>query len=193
VFLSNNGTGDGGEKEGADGRSLLQNWLTQLKSPPNIITSTRILCTPILSHLIISEQYELALYGCLMAGASDALDGFLARHLNMKTVLGSYLDPLADKALINVLAVSLWYVHILPAPLVLLWGLRDVGLVVGSYLHVQQNTSQGKWVIDPVTTPLQVQPTTISKVNTALQFLTLSVALIQPVYGTDPMIVESLR
>lgn len=67
---------------------FLRNWAQQLKSPPNIITSLRILSTPYLSFLIVSEQYDAALGGCLIAGLSDFMDGFLARRYNMKTVLG---------------------------------------------------------------------------------------------------------
>jgi len=158
----------------------------QLKSPPNVITTFRIMSAPYLSYLIVTENYELAFYGCCAAGLSDILDGYLARHYNMSTVLGTYLDPLADKIIINVLAASLWYNNILPTPLVSLWLLRDVAFMVGTYIYVRSNTGKGQWVADPVTTPLKVEPTMISKVNTGLQFLTLSIGLLQPIYALVP-------
>lgn len=161
-------------------RKFARHWWHQLKSPPNMITTARILSTPFLSHLIITENYEWALCGCLVAGLSDILDGHLAKHYNMTTVLGSYLDPLADKLLINVVSLSLWHVDILPTPLILLWLSRDVGLMVSTYLLVRSHTVSGNIVVDPVTTPFQVKPTAISKLNTCLQFVTLFLAMLQP-------------
>jgi phosphatidylglycerophosphate synthase len=171
---------------GRNGRTasfLLQNLVTQLRSPPNVITMLRMLSAPYLSHLVVTERYEFALYGCMAAGFSDVLDGYLARKYHMSTVLGTYLDPLADKVIINVLAVSLWHNDILPAPLVALWLLRDLALMGGTYIYVRSNTRQGNWVVDPITTPLKVEPTNISKINTGLQFLTVSIGLLQPTHS----------
>jgi phosphatidylglycerophosphate synthase len=172
-------------------RDLVISWIQQLRSPPNMITSLRILSTPYISYLIIYQQYEWALCGCFAASASDLIDGWMARKFNMTTVLGSYLDPLADKALINVVALSLWYVEILPAPLVALWALKDLGLCIGTYNYVARVTDKETFVTNPATTPLKVSATQISKVNTGLQFITLSVALVQPVYGVDPALLQS--
>jgi cardiolipin synthase (CMP-forming) len=162
--------------------SIYDHWSKQLASPPNLITLSRIASAPLLSYLIISQQNEIALVGCLVAGASDVLDGYLAKQHNMATVLGTYLDPLADKVIINVLSVSLCYTGTLPTPLVALWLARDTALTVGTYLYVAMNTSSGKAVMDPWTTPLKVNPTVTSKVNTALQFATLSLAILAPLY-----------
>mmetsp|Transcript_863 Transcript_863/g.1373 ORF Transcript_863/g.1373 Transcript_863/m.1373 type:complete len:335 (-) Transcript_863:19-1023(-) len=163
--------------------SLFQNFVGQLKSPPNILTSSRILLSPVLGYLVISGDYETAMIGCVYCGFTDYLDGFIAKRYNMSTVLGTYLDPLADKIIINVLSVSLWYNDMLPTPLVALWFARDLGLCVATYMYVRSNTKKGQRVIDPVTTPLKVEPTLISKVNTVFQFLTLTVGLVQPIYG----------
>ena len=158
----------------------------QLQSPPNVITTLRILSAPYISYLIVTERYELAFYGCVAAGMSDILDGYLARHYSMSTVLGTYLDPLADKVIINVLAASLWYNEILPTPFVTLWLIRDVALMMGTYIYIRSNTKKGERVVNPVTTPLKVEPTTISKINTGLQFLTLSTGLLQPICSILP-------
>lgn len=168
-----------------DFRDFVHHWSKEIMCPPNIVTSARIVSTPYVAHLVLSEEYGFALCGFLLCGLSDLLDGHLARTYNMKTVLGSYLDPLADKIVVNVVSVSLWKVGILPGPLALLWCGRDIALVVATYLHVRSKTENGNWVIDPVTTPLEVKPSTIGRINTALQFGTIAVGLVQPVAGFE--------
>lgn len=64
----------------------------------NCITGTRIASIPVIASLIHLQQYEAATASLAVAGFSDWLDGFIARKYNLSTVLGSYLDPLADKA-----------------------------------------------------------------------------------------------
>jgi cardiolipin synthase (CMP-forming) len=172
--------------------TIYDHWSKQLTSVPNLITLSRIASAPLLSYLIISQHHEMALVGCLISGASDVLDGYLAKQHNMATVLGTYLDPLADKVIINVLSVSLCYTGTLPTPLVALWLVRDAGLTVGTYLYVARNTSSGQGVMDPWTTPLKVNPTVTSKVNTALQFATLSFAILAPLYPGLEMALTTL-
>lgn len=192
---STQGKGGGAEPPSIDNRSkplsndmqdkpnaVYEHWRSQLTSPPNLITLSRIASAPLLSYLIISQQHEMALVGCLISGASDVLDGYLAKRHNMATVLGTYLDPLADKVIINVLSASLWYNGTLPAPLAALWLAKDAALTLGAYLYVARNTASGRTVMDPWTTPLKVNPTATSKVNTALQFGTLSLAILVPMH-----------
>ena len=168
-------------------------WAKQLRSIPNIITVSRIASTPILSYLIVTESYQYAVGGCFLFGLSDWLDGYIARNYEgQSTVLGTYLDPLADKFMINTLAVSLWYTALLPGPLVGIWLARDVGLIVTAFVFVANRTKGGESVINPETTPLKVQPSTISKVNTVLQFVTISGGMAQPLVGLDPNIVLGL-
>jgi len=170
-----------------------------------MITMARIVSAPVLSYWIVTQQHSLALIGCCVAGASDVLDGFLAKRYHMSTVLGTYLDPLADKILINVLSVSLWYTGTLPTPLVALWFVKDAVLMTATYQYVAQQTSTARqqrakeqqqqqqqfsqtedadaddyYVADPLTVPLKVNPTWTSKINTALQFVTLSVGIVHP-------------
>lgn len=167
-------------------------WSEQLKSPPNLLTLSRIASTPLLSYFIVHEDHALAVAGCLLAGITDILDGYLARNHNMGTVLGTYLDPLADKIFINTLSVSLWWRGTLPTELVLLWVVKDIILVGATYYHVASRTRQHQMVMDPATTPLKVNPTFVSKVNTGLQFLTLTVALTHPIYSNMPDILGIL-
>lgn len=74
---------------------VLQHWLEQLKSPPNLITASRIMIIPFISYWIITQQTLPAIVGCIYAAVSDVLDGYLARRYpHMQTALGTYLDPL---------------------------------------------------------------------------------------------------
>ena len=167
-------------------------WIRELQSPPNVITVARIAATPLLSYWIVSGQHDLAFYGCIIAAASDYVDGYLAKNYNMATVLGGYLDPMADKIFINVLAVSLCYTGILPTPLVGLWLGRDVLLVVGAARHVRSHSKNSAMAYDPVVTPLKVNPTNLSKANTAFQFITLGVGIVYPLYSVPPELLTGL-
>jgi len=151
---------------------------TQAQSIPNIITISRILSTPILCHLIIDHQYNYAIAGCVLAGFSDWLDGYIARKYNQKTNLGTYLDPLADKLFINAIAVSMGYAEIIPLFCTGIWMGRDI-LLVGMAYHIAKGASKGRShnLVDPSRTPLKVIPSTVSKVNTILQFGTIWMGL----------------
>ena len=74
---------------------------------PNLITLARILCVPMVVWAITSGQMLIAFLLFLVAGVSDAVDGYLAKRFNMASELGAYLDPLADKALIVSIYVAL--------------------------------------------------------------------------------------
>ena len=76
-------------------------------SIPNIITLGRIMLVPIIVWAIVSSQMEIAFAVFLVAGISDAVDGFLAKRFNMASELGALLDPLADKALLVSIYIAL--------------------------------------------------------------------------------------
>jgi cardiolipin synthase (CMP-forming) len=132
---------------------------------PNSISVIRILLVPVVVWLVISGQFMLAFIGFLAAGISDGVDGFLARQLNQRTDLGGYLDPIADKALLVSIYVALGFLTILPSWLVILVVFRDA-LIVGAVVLA--------WVIGR---PLAMQPSWVSKVNTAAQIV-LAVAVL---------------
>lgn len=168
----------------------------QLQSIPNMITLTRMVSTPFLCYWIVCEDYTLAMYGCVLAALSDGLDGYLAKHHGGATVLGTYLDPLADKALVNGLGISMWYTGILPTPLILAWALKDAALLSGTawYLYQEQNTINF-FDNSVATKPLTVTPTPLGKANTGLQFATLAVGLLTPIISPEtlpPVVLQSL-
>ena len=159
-------------------RNQIQAIWTQSQSIPNIITISRILSIPVLCNFIIHEQYYYAMTGCLIAGGSDWLDGYIARNYNQKTTLGTYLDPLADKFFINSIGMSLGYVGFLPFWCTCIWMGRDV-LLIGMAYKLASDAAEGRGhnVADPSQTPLEIKASTVSKVNTVLQFGSIFTAL----------------
>lgn len=158
----------------------------QLKSVPNIITLSRLASTPILCYWIMNNEPNSAFVGCIIAGISDILDGYIAKNYDGDTVLGTYLDPFADKFFINSLAVSLWYSGILPAPLICLWASKDFILLggMGWYLYQEQRTVN--FFSNSIhTQPLTVTPSLLGKVNTGLQFATLFIGILTPIASNE--------
>lgn len=106
----------------------------------------------------IASGEMLAAFGLfLVAGLSDAVDGFLAKRFNMTSELGAYLDPLADKALIVSIYVTMGIAGTIPRWLVILVVSRDI-MIVGAVML--------SWLIG---SPLKVKPLLVSKLNTVAQ------------------------
>lgn len=169
-------------------RTRLQSFAHQLRSPPNMITTARILSVPGISYLILADRYDLAFWGCGLAALSDYVDGYVARRYDHVTVLGTYLDPLADKITVNALACALVHQGLLPGWICALWIARDAGLMITTYFFVRSRTDAGSVVVDPGTTRFRVAPTFVSRVNTVLQFATIGTAMAVGLYdgaGTE--------
>ncbi len=121
---------------------------------PNFITLARLLSVPLTVWLMLEGRHLVAFAVFVTAGISDALDGFLARRLNARSVLGGYLDPLADKALLMSVYIVLGYQSHLPSWLVILVVSRDIMIVGGSLLLLV------------LTDDFAVDPLVVSKINT---------------------------
>jgi len=181
---------------------------------PNIITMGRLLATPAISYLLLTDKWDMALLSLTAAGASDWLDGYIARTYNQTSVLGSILDPLADKALVAAVAIPLAVGGHLPSWLVVLMLARDVGLVAGVMFmrsgvvpaeelgqlkkmkkipgHIRRIKSRADLPpIDPAAPfeLFEVRPTYLSKANTALQVGLLGTTLTSLVWGFPSEIV----
>lgn len=126
---------------------------------PNLISILRLFLVPLIVALILDGAWDLALYGFLLAGISDAIDGFIARHFDMRTELGSYLDPLADKILIVSIFVTLALVGQIPGWLTIMVVTRDVMIVGGIILA---------WLLG---VPMAMKPVFLSKMNTVGQLV----------------------
>ncbi|CAK4132470.1 unnamed protein product [Aphanomyces euteiches] len=161
--------------------------LLQIATIPNAITMTRIAFTPYLGYLILQGDYKWAVAVLSVASVSDWLDGYLARRLNQKTIVGTFLDPLADKVMVGTLCLSLGYVDLLPLPLIVLIFGRDLLLIGGTLLYrYRTKTAQSDFF--QTNNVFEVEPTWTSKINTALQFATLGGSLINaafPLPGGD--------
>ena len=108
------------------GRRYLMNFSQLFRNIPNLITLARLLMTPLAISMIVSQRFFAAFMIFLLAGVSDAVDGFIARKFNLRTELGAYLDPLADKALLISIYVSLSAYAGLPAWLTIVVVSRDI-------------------------------------------------------------------
>src|SRR6202035_4268592 len=100
---------------------------------PNLISLGRLLLVPLAISLILDGKYWAAFWVFVVAGISDALDGFIAKRFNRRTRLGALLDPVADKAMLVSVYVALGLVHELWTWLVILVVFRDV-MIVGGFL-----------------------------------------------------------
>ena len=126
---------------------------------PNLISLCRLLSVPLLVWLILDHQMEWAFWLFVIAGISDAVDGFIAKHLDSQSVLGAYLDPLADKALLVSVYIALGNQNFLPNWLVIMVVFRDIMIVGGALLFYT------------LTQTLKMEPLLVSKVNTVAQIV----------------------
>jgi cardiolipin synthase len=137
----------------------------------NIITTLRLLLLPVFLTLLVYHRPGRALAVLVLAALSDALDGLVARWLDQKTAIGSFLDPLADKLLSISGFVALAFLGPIPAWFVIVVISRDVIISLGSlvlYLH------DGK---------LEIAPSLVGKTAMLLQFGTLVMTLVLQLTG----------
>jgi len=121
--------------------------------------------------LITAQRWPEAFLAFTIAGLSDALDGYLAKRFDLRTELGAYLDPLADKALLMSVYVFLALDGALPAPLAILVVSRDV-MIVGAVMV--------SWVLNK---PVEIRPLLVSKLNTAAQIALACAVLAALAFG----------
>jgi cardiolipin synthase len=140
----------------------------------------RILLVPVVVWAIVSGEMRGAFLLFLLAGISDGVDGFLAKRFQMKSELGAYLDPLADKALIVSIYISLGIAKALPIFLVILVVSRDIMIVSAFMLTLL------------IGKPMAVRPLMVSKANTAAQILLAVVVLAEKAFNFDAPLATQL-
>lgn len=126
---------------------------------PNLISVFRLLSVPLIVWLITIQQYSLAFWLFLLAGVSDGVDGFIAKHFDQATELGAHLDPLADKVMLVAVFLALGIQGLLPLWLVILVISRDL-LIIGAVILT--------WILHQ---PIPMKPLMVSKANTVAQII----------------------
>ena len=133
---------------------------------PNMLTILRILITPLFVICLMKGMSFSALLLFTIAGISDGLDGLLARYFNQTSVLGAYLDPIADKLLLTSSYATLAIIKIIPGWVAVLVISRDILIFLGIA------------IITIVKANIEIRPRIISKCTTVVQLLTIFVILL---------------
>jgi cardiolipin synthase len=144
-----------------------RSWVRQILSVPNQLTLIRMLLVPFILISMIYEQHDVALYLVLAAALTDGVDGLIARRFNQGTLLGAYLDPIADKLFLS----SVFFVQSLsgniPWWLTILVLSRDVIILLTALVTALATQMR------------QFPPTMLGKWNTAVQIATVFSVLVQ--------------
>ena len=138
-----------------------------LRQLPNAITGLRLAMAPALFWLLWAGHYPAALWLAMAAGASDALDGLIAKRFGWQSRLGSLLDPIADKLLLGMAVLGLWFAQALPTWLVALVLARDLVIVAGAIAW---------WRLAG---PYDGRPTWLGKATTVAQIVLVLACLLQ--------------
>lgn len=153
-----------------DGTHVSRSASTTLVTLPNVVTFCRLCAVPLAFWLIIERHPAYAFFLFVAAGVSDAVDGWMARRWG-GSMVGAVLDPVADKALLVTMYVTLAVVHELPDWLAILVVFRDL-LIVGGVL-----------VLGVLGQPVTIRPLRISKLNTVLQIILIAMTLLLAGFG----------
>lgn len=146
-----------------------------LRAAPNLLTLSRICLAPLLVVAILEQRYRAGFALFLVAGLTDALDGLLARLLKQRTMLGQYLDPVADKLLLSTLFLVLTHMGLIPMRVTVLVFGRDVGiLLVAAILYAAAGRRE-------------FNPSWLGKANTVVQVSAIAAVLLRQLTA-DPRI-----
>jgi cardiolipin synthase len=154
--------------------------ISQLSSAPNLLTLLRLIVVPFTVIAVLEGKYALALGLFLAAGITDALDGLLARLLQQKTMLGQYLDPVADKLLLSTMFLTLSYMHRIRAWVTVLVFSRDIIILIVCTLLYATGTMR------------MFRPSLFGKANTIVQVLTVPLVMLSEV-SHAPWIAEGKK
>jgi len=140
---------------------------------PNLITIARLIIVPVLIVMIMQGRWGTAFGLFVAAGVSDAVDGFIARRFDMQSDFGAHIDPVADKALLVSIYVTLSAVGAIPAWLAIAVVSRDAMIVGGVLLS---------WIMQR---PVAIKPLLVSKLNTGAQIAFAAYTLAGNAFGFD--------
>jgi cardiolipin synthase (CMP-forming) len=154
----------------ADGSQMPDHTPPGLLTLPNAITLVRLCAVPLVVWLVLRHDLGIAFWLFVAAGATDAVDGWLARR-GRASALGAVLDPVADKVLLVSMYITLAAVDVLPAWIAILVVFRDL-VIVGGVL-----------ALSVAGQPVTIRPLYLSQVNTALQIALVAAALLLAALG----------
>ena len=140
---------------------------------PNFITLGRVIAVPVVFRLLLNVQVKAAIPIFVAAGISDAVDGYLAKRFDLRTELGAYLDPLADKLLIVSIYIALGVRGEIPSWLVIAVVSRDFLILAGVMLA---------WLMNH---PMTIKPLAVSKANTFAQLVLASTVLADNAFALE--------
>jgi cardiolipin synthase len=145
--------------------------MNDLRAAPNQLTLLRVCIVPFLVLAILEGHYQTAALLFFIAGVTDGLDGLLARMLHQRTVLGQYLDPVADKLLLSTVFLVLNHQGFISRRVTVLVFGRDLGiLIVSAILYASIGMRD-------------FRPSIYGKANTLAQILALSTVLISQFFA----------
>jgi cardiolipin synthase (CMP-forming) len=153
--------------------------MNDLRAAPNQLTFLRLCMVPFIVLAILDGHYRTGFFLFLLAGLTDGLDGLLARVLHQQTVLGQYLDPVADKLLLSTLFLVLNHQGLISRRVTVLVFGRDLGImVVAAILYASMGMRD-------------FRPSIYGKANTLAQIIALVTVLLSQFYA--PAFVITLR
>ncbi len=132
---------------------------------PNLLTMARLILAPLVAWRLSEYDVDAAFWLFVAAALTDLLDGNLARLLNQRSVLGAWLDPIADKVMLLTTLTMLCLTDLLPMWLLWLVLVRDIVILAGAEAYRR------------LTGSLDVRPTLSGKLATALEFVLVSYTL----------------
>ncbi|XGW04058.1 hypothetical protein V3C99_015308 [Haemonchus contortus] len=187
-FLTSSPNEEAGEdvkKRGSP--SVIDRGRYKLSTVPNALCIGRIIATPIAGYLVVQHEFPIAFGLFVTAGVTDMLDGYIARNVpGQQSLLGSVLDPIADKLLVSVMFVTMTYAALIPWQLTFVVLFRDLCLISGGFYkryRTMEPPYSLKRFFNPEVSSMQVVPTLISKVNTVLQLGVIATSLSIPVFS----------
>ncbi|MHA7180607.1 CDP-alcohol phosphatidyltransferase family protein [Arthrobacter sp. MDB2-24] len=153
-----------GARSSSEGTELATAWTL-----PNLITVVRFLGAPLFVWFIVQQRYGAAVLTLCIVGSTDWVDGYIARRLHQVSVVGKWLDPLADRTALIVVAVTFVVDGIAPAWLVWAIVIPDVLLIINALVLFRG--------------PLHLPVATIGKIRTALLLVGAPLLLLHRVEG----------
>ena len=145
-----------------------------IKLLPNFITVFRLILAVPICVMILNKDYSAVLWIAFIAGVSDGVDGWLARKMEAKSSFGAFVDPVADKVMLNSAFISFGVTGLLPWWMVTIVVMKDVVVVAGALVYY--------WLFSCY----ELAPSVWGKASTGVQIVFVLMLLTHQVYPVFP-------